>query len=128
MNVSLDLKMEIVRLQVEQGLGEVESSSKIAALIKSSRAEIEKEVQVRLVKALNSQLLVRLNKMRKSVFEKGFEEGSEFVREKESHFRVNCKNCSKPMHFSSDKSNWAETTKILDKAFENWTHVDCSLS
>ena len=125
MNISLDLKREIMRLQLEAEIGEEEATSRAATIIKSNRAEIEKEIQKRVNKEINSEVLTKINGMRRSIAASAFEKGAEHVRDHELRFQVNCKNCGMPMHFSSDRKNWAETTKILDKAFENWTHVDC---
>lgn len=125
MDIPFALRRQIMRIQVEEGKEQQEAFQQAAEILESNHDYFEKEVQKRVRDAINSQLLIRVNKMRKSISEQAYQKGADFVRNTESRFQVACSICKELMYFSNDKENWPEVQKLLSGAFSNWTHVSC---
>lgn len=125
MDIPFALRKQIMRIQVEEGKEQQEACQRAAEILESNHDEFEKEVQKKVRDAINSQLLARVNKMRKSISEIAYQKGADFVRNTESRFQVPCRTCGELMYFSKDKENWPEVQRLLGRAFSNWTHVSC---
>ena len=125
MDIPFALRKQIMRIQVEEGKEQQEACQRAAEILESNHDDFEKEVQKKVRDAINSQLLARVNKMRKSISEIAYQKGADFVRNTESRFQVPCMTCGELMYFSNDKENWPEVQRLLGTTFSNWTHVSC---
>lgn len=125
MDIPFALRKQIMRIQVEEGKEQQEACLRAAEILESNHGDFEKEVQKKVRDAINSQVLVKVNKMRRSISEAAYQKGVDFVRENESCFEVPCSVCNEPMYLSSDKKNWSEVEKVLNSTFSSWVHVGC---
>jgi len=90
------------------------------------------------VSELVKRAILDLRKLKEEAYEKGFEDGSEFIiRDVErlgpvmffgiEEFTVPCRVCGKPILFTNrDKELWEKEVKpSLQRAFSDWTHERC---
>jgi hypothetical protein len=119
-----------------ENLDHLQALERAATLIDKNSAEFDEELQSRNNTLYKSRHMVELNKARakwqveheKELREKvkgGWEDGENWVRENEHHWRIPCSVCGREMYFSSEDEDFAGKYKVLKEAFKNWRHADC---
>jgi hypothetical protein len=118
-----NLKLKILEVQVKNGCDWSEACEIAASMLDPE--EESKRIKLAARRLMNSELMLQLNKSRSTIEAKARKEGGELVRQYEENFWTPCSKCGKPMHFDNRLENWQAVKKVLEKAFENWSHGGC---